>query len=151
MTVTLRSHVWSAYNICISLHRLWISWFCCKTLVWMLQWQHVKDWGKWTEGSISTGLHVGLCHLQHSGTSFMMLFIYYSCAFENILPDILILDFPTATRERMKNFLSDRPQNRRIRTGPLGHSGKHWLPTGLCAGPFSVHHLNTLLCSHWSQ
>ena len=79
-----------------------------------------------TEDAISIALHTALSHLEHLGSYVRILFLDFSSAFNNIIPEILVeklshLGLPPPICHWIKDFLSNRPQ-----TVKLGH---HLSPT----------------------
>ncbi len=74
-----------------------------------------------TEDTISLILHSVLSHLEHRDTYARMLFLYFSSAFNTIIPDILVnklsaLGFHPVTCSWIKDFLTNRPQS--VKLGP---------------------------------
>lgn len=77
--------------------------------------------GRSTEDAIAIALLSALNHLEHSGSYVRMLFVYYSSAFNTIIPNLLICKLslhglPTHTCNWIKDFLTNRPQT--VRLGP---------------------------------
>uniref|UniRef100_A0A3P9MQB6 Reverse transcriptase domain-containing protein n=1 Tax=Oryzias latipes TaxID=8090 RepID=A0A3P9MQB6_ORYLA len=69
-----------------------------------------------TDDAISTTLHSALSHLDHPGNYVRLLFLDFSSAFNNIIPDILTekllhLGLSSPICSWIKDFLSERPQS----------------------------------------
>jgi len=74
-----------------------------------------------TDATISIALHTALSHLEHRGSYVRMLFLDFSSAFNNIIPEILVeklsdLGFFSPICHWIKDFLSNQPQS--VKLGP---------------------------------